>query len=142
MSELDQIMYYLRELTGRPLEEVQYLRCKTLSEVITVALDFDRSHPPIYSQGNAHDRQMYRSHDTSHQYRSNNGPEAMDISNVKIPSRDEFRRRNFSFKFGSPNHRCAKCNHRRTCTDKTYNRSDRKYQQHANQQHVNNVDSR
>ncbi|CAI5728185.1 unnamed protein product [Peronospora farinosa] len=122
MSELDQIMYFPRGLTGRTREEVQYRRCTTLSEVITVALDFDRSHP--------HRR-----------YRSNNCPEPMDICNVQIPPRDECRRRNLCFKCGSPNHRSAQCNHRQPRNDRGNNRSGRSYRQHVDRQHVNNVDS-
>ena len=53
MSKLDRIMYFLRRLIGRTREEVQYLRCTTLSDAITVALDFERSHPPRYSRGNS-----------------------------------------------------------------------------------------
>ena len=53
MSELDRIMYILRGLSRRTREEVQYRRCTTLSDAITVALDFERSHPPRYSRGNS-----------------------------------------------------------------------------------------
>ena len=62
ISELDQIMYFLRGLTGRTREEVQYRRCTTLSEAITVALDFDRSHPQRHSREISHDRPRYRSY--------------------------------------------------------------------------------
>ncbi|CAI5707261.1 unnamed protein product [Peronospora effusa] len=82
MSELDQIMYFQRGLTGRTREEVQYRRCTTLFEAITVALDFDRSHPQRHSQGISHDKT-----------RSRLG--------------DECRRRNLCFKCASPNHRSA-----------------------------------
>lgn len=41
MSELDQIMYLLRGLTGLTRQEVQFCCCTALSEAITVALDFE-----------------------------------------------------------------------------------------------------
>ena len=105
VSELDQIMYFLRVLTGLTREEFQYRRCKTLSEAITVALDFERSHPQRYSRGTSHDRPKYRSYENSRQYRSNNSPEPMDIGNVQIPSRNECRHRNLCFTCGNPNKR-------------------------------------
>ena len=61
---------------------------------------------------------------------------------MQLPSREECRRRNLFFKCGSPNHRSAECNHRRTRNDGRNNRSGRNNQQHLNLQHVNNVDSR
>ena len=142
MSEMDQIMYFLRGLTGRTREEVQYRRCTTLSEAITVALDFDRSHPQRHSREISHDRPRYRSYENSRRYRSNDGPEPMDISYVQIPSRDECRRRNLCFKCGSPNRRSAHFRHRQPRNDRGNNRSDRNYQQNVSRQHVNNVDSR
>ena len=45
MSELDKIMHFLRGLDNRSKEEVQYRRCTTLTEAITVALDFRWSQP-------------------------------------------------------------------------------------------------
>ncbi|CAI5708341.1 unnamed protein product [Peronospora effusa] len=113
MSELDQIMYFLRGLTGRTREEVQYRRYTTLSEAITVALDFHRSHPQRYSRGISHDK-----------------------------TRDKCRRQNLCFKCGSPNHRSAQCNHRQPRNDRGNNRSGRSYRQHVDRRHVNNVDSR
>nr|CCA25679.1 hypothetical protein PITG_05996 [Albugo laibachii Nc14] len=136
MSELDQIMYFLRRLKGRTREEAQYRHSTTLSEAISVALDFDRSHPPRFFQGTSYDRPRYRSYGNSRQYRSNKGPEPMDIGNVQIPSRDECRRRNMCFKCGNPSDRSAQCNHRQTRNNRGNNRSG-----WNNQQHVNNVDS-
>ena len=131
MSKLDQIMYFLLGLTSRTREEVHFRRCTTLSEAITVALDFDRSHPQRHSRGLSHDRPRYRSYDKSRQYRSNNVPEPIDISNVQISSRDGCRRRNLCFKCGSPNNRSAQCSHRQPRNDRGNNRSGRYYQQHV-----------
>ncbi|KAF1333192.1 polyprotein, partial [Globisporangium splendens] len=44
MSELDKIMYFVRGLAPAIRTEVRYRRCSTLSEAITLALDYDRSH--------------------------------------------------------------------------------------------------
>ncbi|CAI5714125.1 unnamed protein product [Peronospora farinosa] len=123
MSELDQIMYFLRGLTGRTREEVQYRRCTTLSEAITVALDF---HLLILS-------------DIPEEYRTIKQGTGRTKT---IPSRDECRRQNLCFKCGSQNHRSAQCNHRQPRNDRGNNRSGRSYRQHVDRQHVNNVDSR
>ena len=66
----------------------------------------------------------------------------MDIGNVRIPSRDECRRRNLCFKCGNPIHRYAQCNHRQTHNNRGKQRSGRNNQQHVNRQHVNNMESR
>ena len=141
MSELDRIMYLYVDLQSRTREGVEYLRCTTLFKAIKVALDFDRSHPQRHSRGISHDRPRYRSYETSRQYRSNNGPEPMDISTAQISSRDECRHRNLSFKCRSPTHRSTQCRHRQPCNDRGNNLSGRNYQQHVNLQHVNNVES-
>uniref|UniRef100_A0AAV1U0I3 CCHC-type domain-containing protein n=1 Tax=Peronospora matthiolae TaxID=2874970 RepID=A0AAV1U0I3_9STRA len=142
MSELDRIMYFLRGLSGRTREEVQYRRCTTLSDAITVALDFDRSHPTRYSRGRSQDKPRYRSYDNNRRYQSNTGPEPMDVSTVQIPSRDECRRRNLCFKCGSPNHRSAQCHQRPTRSVRENTNARRNYQHQEHRQHVNNVDSR
>uniref|UniRef100_A0AAV1TGI5 CCHC-type domain-containing protein n=1 Tax=Peronospora matthiolae TaxID=2874970 RepID=A0AAV1TGI5_9STRA len=142
MSELDRIMYFLRGLSGRTREEVQYRRCTTLSDAITVALDFDRSHPTRYSRGRSQDKPRYRSYENNRRYQSNTGPEPMDVSTVQIPSRDECRRRNLCFKCGSPNHRSAQCHQRPTRSVRENTNAGRNYQHQVHRQHVNNVDSR
>ncbi|EGZ21415.1 hypothetical protein PHYSODRAFT_418193, partial [Phytophthora sojae] len=43
MSELDKITYFIRGLVS-PTKEVQYRRCTTVSEALSVALEYDRSH--------------------------------------------------------------------------------------------------
>ena len=48
MTEIDQIIYFQRVLRTRTQEEVQYRRESTMSEVITVALDFERAHSGGY----------------------------------------------------------------------------------------------
>ncbi|KAI9917747.1 hypothetical protein PsorP6_012830 [Peronosclerospora sorghi] len=45
MNEIDKIVYFQRGLRQATKEEVQYRRCATLAEAITVALDFKRAHP-------------------------------------------------------------------------------------------------
>nr|CCA19864.1 AlNc14C80G5274 [Albugo laibachii Nc14] len=94
MSELDPIMYFLRGVTGRTWEEIPDRRSTTLSDAITVALGFDRSHLPMYSRKPSHDRPRYRSYENSRRYRSKNSPDPMDISNAQILSGDECHRRN------------------------------------------------
>ncbi|KAG6613898.1 Retroelement pol Polyprotein [Phytophthora cinnamomi] len=44
MSELDEITYFIRGLVSPTKEEVQYRRCTTVSEALSVALEYDRSH--------------------------------------------------------------------------------------------------
>ncbi|KAG6604597.1 Retroelement pol Polyprotein [Phytophthora cinnamomi] len=44
MSELDKITYFIRGLVSPTKEEVQYRRCTTVSEALSVALEYDRSH--------------------------------------------------------------------------------------------------
>ncbi|KAG6610911.1 uncharacterized protein IUM83_08079 [Phytophthora cinnamomi] len=59
MSELDKIMYFLRGLPSSIREEVQYRRSATLTDAITVALDYDRSHAYRGRSEGARDRPRY-----------------------------------------------------------------------------------
>ncbi|GMF50473.1 unnamed protein product [Phytophthora fragariaefolia] len=63
MSELDKIMYFLRSLPSSIREEVQYRRSATLTDAITVALDYDRFHAHRGRSKGARDRPRYRSYD-------------------------------------------------------------------------------
>ncbi|GMF21138.1 unnamed protein product [Phytophthora fragariaefolia] len=56
MSELDKIVYFLCGLPSRIREEVQYRRSATLTDAITVALDYDRSHAHRGRSEGARDR--------------------------------------------------------------------------------------
>ncbi|EGZ14971.1 hypothetical protein PHYSODRAFT_410181, partial [Phytophthora sojae] len=44
MSELDKTTYFIRGLVSPTKEEVQYRRRTTVSEALSVALEYDRSH--------------------------------------------------------------------------------------------------
>uniref|UniRef100_M4C4F9 Retrotransposon gag domain-containing protein n=1 Tax=Hyaloperonospora arabidopsidis (strain Emoy2) TaxID=559515 RepID=M4C4F9_HYAAE len=44
MSELDKIIYFQRGLRGSILQEVENRRCTLLSQTITIAMDYERSH--------------------------------------------------------------------------------------------------
>ena len=133
MSELDRIMYFLRGISGRTREEVQFRPCTTLSDAITVALYFDRSHPPSNFRNNSQDKPRYRSYDNSRRYQSNTGLDPMDVSTVQIPSREECRRQNLCFKCGSPNHRSAQSHQRRTRTVRRKSSSGQSYYHQVHQ---------
>ncbi|OWY97705.1 Retroelement pol Polyprotein [Phytophthora megakarya] len=108
MSELDKIMYFLRGLPSRIREENQYRRSATLTDAITVPLDYDRSHSHRGSDG-AHDRPRYRSYDHKRSKRNDDGPVPMEIDNVRVPSKEECMRRNLCFRCGSSAHRARNC---------------------------------
>ncbi|POM77060.1 Hypothetical protein PHPALM_5616 [Phytophthora palmivora] len=90
MSELDQITYFTRGLVSPTREEVQYRRCRTVSQAMKIALEYDRSHhvrgknyrPPVFSQDRS------RAHSTNHSNQQQqpqhsrsqeNEPEPMEI---------------------------------------------------------------
>eukprot|EP00644_Phytophthora_capsici_P018722 jgi/Phyca11/132705/e_gw1.213.9.1 len=58
MSEFMSITYFTRGLMSPTREEVQYRRCKTVSQAMKIAVEYDRSHhvrgknyrPPVFSQ--------------------------------------------------------------------------------------------
>ncbi|POM77209.1 Hypothetical protein PHPALM_5440 [Phytophthora palmivora] len=92
MSELDKIMYFLRGLPSSIREEVQYRRSAALTDAITVALDYDRSHSHRGLSDEAHDRPRYRSYDNRRSKSSDDGPVPMEIDNMRVPSKEESRR--------------------------------------------------
>ena len=88
MSELDKITYFVRGLVSPTKEEVQYRRCQTVSEAISVALEYDRSHS---SYSGFRGRQMNRhQHDTRNQYR----PQQSYAPSRRFVPRHESRRDN------------------------------------------------
>eukprot|EP00644_Phytophthora_capsici_P019454 jgi/Phyca11/133652/e_gw1.621.1.1 len=109
MSELDKIMYFLRGLSSSIREEVQYRRSATLTDAITVALDYDRSHAHRGRSDNARDKPRYRSYDSKRSKNQNDGPVPMEIDNVRVPSKEECMRRNLCFRCGSAAHRARQC---------------------------------
>ncbi|POM67648.1 Hypothetical protein PHPALM_16314 [Phytophthora palmivora] len=109
MSELDNIMYFLRGLLSSIREEVQYRRSTTLTDAITVALDYDRSHSHRGHSDGARDRPRYRSYDNRRSKSSDDGPVPMEIDNVRVPSKEECKRRNLYFRCGSSAHRDRNC---------------------------------
>ncbi|KAJ8525492.1 hypothetical protein ON010_g15622 [Phytophthora cinnamomi] len=109
MSELDKIMYFLRGLPSSIREEVQYRRSATLTDAITVALDYDRSHAHRGRSDGARDRPRYRSYDNRRSKSNNDGPVPMEIDNVRVPSKEECMRRNLCFRCGSSAHRARQC---------------------------------
>ncbi|GMF17534.1 unnamed protein product [Phytophthora fragariaefolia] len=109
MSELDKIMYFLRGLPSSIREEVQYRRSAMLTDAITVALDYDRSHPHRGRSEGARDRPRYRSRDNRRSRSNNDGPVPMEIDNVRVPSKEECLRRNLCFRCGSSAHRARQC---------------------------------
>ncbi|KAG1713528.1 hypothetical protein DVH05_001315 [Phytophthora capsici] len=56
--EIYKITYFTRGLMSPTREEVQYRRCKTVSQAMKIAVEYDRSHhvrgknyrPPVFSQ--------------------------------------------------------------------------------------------
>ncbi|KAE9286105.1 hypothetical protein PF008_g26744 [Phytophthora fragariae] len=109
MSELDKIMYVLRGLPSSIREEVQYRRSATLTEAITVALDYNRSHAHRGRSDGARDRPRYRSYDTRRSKSNHDGPVPMEIDNVRVPSKEECMSRNLCFRCGSSAHRARQC---------------------------------
>ena len=80
MTEIDQIIYFQRGLKTRTQEEVQYRRGNTLSEAITVALDFERAHSVGY---NHHIATTPRPGPPNVARELNNEPELMEIDNAR-----------------------------------------------------------
>ncbi|GMF46658.1 unnamed protein product [Phytophthora fragariaefolia] len=109
MSELDNIMYFLRGLPSSIREETQYRRSATLTDAITVPLDYDRSHAHRGRSEGARDRPKYRSYDNRRSRSNNDGPVPMEIDNVRVPSKEECMRRNLCFRCGSSAHRARQC---------------------------------
>ncbi|POM59129.1 LOW QUALITY PROTEIN: Hypothetical protein PHPALM_36132, partial [Phytophthora palmivora] len=99
-------MYFLRGLPSSIREEVQYRRSPTLTDAITVALDYDRSHSHRGRSDGARDRPRYRSYDNRRSKSSDDGPVPMEIDNVRVPSKEECKRRNLCF---SSAHRARNC---------------------------------
>jgi len=97
MNEIDKIVYFQRGLRQATREEVQYRRCATLGEAITVALDFERAHP--YSR--RHDPPRFHSRPPQ-----NFGPEPMEIDNAR-PFRPQ-RREQSSGRFQGDRNRSSK----------------------------------
>ncbi|GMF39303.1 unnamed protein product [Phytophthora fragariaefolia] len=107
MSELDEIMYFLRGLPSSIREGVQYRRSATLTDAITVALDYDRSHAHRGRSEGARDRPRYRSYDNRRSRSNNDGPVPMEIDQMQ--SKKECMRRNLCFRCGSSAHRARQC---------------------------------
>ncbi|KAF1334823.1 Retroelement pol polyprotein, partial [Globisporangium splendens] len=82
MSELDKIIYFVRGLGSAIRTEVRYRRCSTLSEAITLALDYDRSHRRSANGRRSHSEPRYRRFD-NRQYRLN-GAGPTEVDNVRV----------------------------------------------------------
>ncbi|DAZ94139.1 TPA: LOW QUALITY PROTEIN: hypothetical protein N0F65_010383 [Lagenidium giganteum] len=104
MSELDKITYFFRGLQPRVKEEVQYKRPYDLSNAMTIAMDYDRSHGR--SAFDSH--QPYRPREAP-----SDEPEPMDIGNVEPLSRDKCLRRGLCFKCKKRVYRFSNCSTRR-----------------------------
>ncbi|KAF1326243.1 Retroelement pol polyprotein, partial [Globisporangium splendens] len=107
MSELDKIMYFVRGLAPAIRTEVRYRRCSTLSEAITLALDYDRSHRRSADGGRSHSEPRYRRFD-NRQYRLN-GASPMEVDNVRVLGREECLRQRLCFNCNRPGHRASEC---------------------------------
>ncbi|KAF1326506.1 Retroelement pol polyprotein, partial [Globisporangium splendens] len=107
MSELDKIMYFVRGLAPAIRTEVRYRRCATLSEAITLALDYDRSHRRSADGGRSHSEPRYRRFD-NRQYQLN-GASPMEVDNVRVLGRDECLRQHLCFNCNRPGHRASEC---------------------------------
>ncbi|KAF1330411.1 polyprotein, partial [Globisporangium splendens] len=107
MSELDKIMYFVRGLAPAIRTEVRYRRCATLSEAITLALDYDRSHRRSADGGRSHSEPRYRRFD-NRQYRLN-GASPMEVDNVRVLGREECLRQRLCFNCNRPGHRASEC---------------------------------
>ncbi|GMF41074.1 unnamed protein product [Phytophthora fragariaefolia] len=103
MSELDKITYFNSRLVS-PTKEVQYRRCTTVSEALTVALEYNRSHvragpfqksrwTPPRSFGRSNPTSFARAN-TAPQRPAENEPEPMEIDtgHEHNPRRDNYRR--------------------------------------------------
>ncbi|POM76605.1 Hypothetical protein PHPALM_6134 [Phytophthora palmivora] len=101
MSQLDQIDHFCEGLKAETRKEVSYLQCKTLSEAISHAQAFERTH---FSLGKTHD---------SHTRRpiTENVPEPMDITAVNSPeiSKGMCRQHNLCFYCKASGHRIRDC---------------------------------
>ncbi|KAF1327470.1 Retroelement pol polyprotein, partial [Globisporangium splendens] len=107
MSELDKIMYFVRGLAPAIRTEVRYRRCSTLSEAITLALDYDRSHRRSADGNRSHSEPRYRRFD-NRQYQLN-GASPMEVDNVRVLGREECLRQRLCFNCNRPGHRASEC---------------------------------
>ncbi|KAF1314306.1 Retroelement pol polyprotein, partial [Globisporangium splendens] len=107
MSELDKIMHFVRGLAPAIRTEVRYRRCSTLSEAITLALDYDRSHRRSADGGRSHSEPRYRRFD-NRQYQLN-GASPMEVDNVRVLGREECLRQRLCFNCNRPGHRASEC---------------------------------
>ncbi|TMW66815.1 hypothetical protein Poli38472_014127 [Pythium oligandrum] len=108
MSEIDKVIYFQRGLKQRTREEVQYRRCETLSDAITVALDYDRAHQWQYrSEPRRYEEPRPSYLRNEHSQRAE--PEPMEIDNVQRLSREDCRRRKLCFKCKKPGHSWRQC---------------------------------
>ncbi|OWZ06907.1 LOW QUALITY PROTEIN: hypothetical protein PHMEG_00020775 [Phytophthora megakarya] len=98
--ELDQITLFVRGLVSRTREEVQYRRCGTVSEAVSVAMEYERTHMAITSHSRTKQRQQRGFSD---------GPEPMEIGNTRFMVRSECMRRNLCFCCKRPGHRMRDC---------------------------------
>ncbi|EGZ23902.1 hypothetical protein PHYSODRAFT_482944 [Phytophthora sojae] len=101
MSELDQITLFVRCLVARTREEVQYRRCSTVSEAVSVAMEYERTHASFAS---SHARPR-------HQER-----QPMEIGNTRFLDRSECMRRNLYFRCKRPGHRMRGCRSGGSCS--------------------------
>lgn len=131
MSDLDKITYFVRGLESPIKEEVQYRRCKTVSEALSIALEYERSHRN-FNSSNGNRRSFRRfDHRKDHTHPSNqrdSEPEPMEIDSAQASNQ----KRNKSSKF------CRYCKKSGHIIDDCYKR---KNQENRRNNNSNNGDS-
>ena len=113
MSDLDKITYFIRGLMSKTRQEVQYRRCKTLAEAISIALEYERSHKDSFGK-NGRDRPHRnkwgerRTRDWHKNDRLKDGSD-MEICNLRTMSKEECMKKRLCFHCKKPGHTMRQC---------------------------------
>ena len=111
MSELDKVDRFVDGLKPETRKEINYLRCATLSEAISAAQAYERTHFDVNLPRTP--RVPRRPRDTPQ------GPTPMDVSSFQV-SKEQCRAQNLCFYCKEPGHRIRDCK-KRTSTSQQEN---------------------
>ncbi|EGZ07984.1 hypothetical protein PHYSODRAFT_375463, partial [Phytophthora sojae] len=108
MTEIDKVVYFSKGLMPNTRQEILYKRCETLTDAITVAMDYERSHfgAPARTGRRDCDHPRFRRNESTSR---SNGPESMEIDSGQEHSLEECRRQRKCYNCFRGGHIAAHC---------------------------------